>query len=165
MTLDDLSAMNSDDLASLYRSGHAPPALSALDGHPQGRMLAVSRLDRGPLAAGLRSLASATFFPWGGKSFAAGKGVNRVHLGGRHNLFPFATHIGPSALDGERAVILDYALSDNPGLIQRIHDEVREVSPGLFLGPAMWKRGGEKTLVLWFALDTRRQCAAIPCIS
>ena len=34
-------------------------------------------------------------------------------------------------------------------------DEIREVAPGLFLGPAMWKSGNEKTLVLFFALDAR----------
>lgn len=46
-------------------------------------------------------------------------------------------------------------------LIRKIHDEVREVSPGVFLGPAMWKSGQERTLVLWFALDTRDQAQPI----
>ena len=44
-----------------------------------------------------------------------------------------------------------------------MHDEIREVSPGLFLGPAMWRsaiaeraaRDDRKTLLLWFALDAR----------
>ena len=35
-----------------------------------------------------------------------------------------------------------------------IRDEIREVSDGLFMGPAMWKDGkGGATLVLWFAVD------------
>jgi hypothetical protein len=53
-------------------------------------------------------------------------------------------------------LILDYDLDVNPGYIRHVHDEIREVSPGLFMGPAMWKgRGEKKTLVLWFALDSR----------
>lgn len=125
-------------------------------------MLAVHALDRGLAARWLRRLAGAGFFPWGGKSFAgagqAGTGINRVRLGGagNHNLFPFETSLGQSAIDGERTIVLDYDLADNPGLIRAIHDEVRAIEPGLYLGPAMWKgAGGKKTLVLWFALDTR----------
>ena len=40
-------------------------------------------------------------------------------------------------------------------LLRSARDEVREVSPGLFLGPAMWKGARGKALVLWFALDSR----------
>ena len=93
-----------------------------------------------------------------------GVGHNRVHVPGvlgRQNLFPFATSFGPSALDGDPTLILDYDLAVNPGYIRRIHDEIREVSPGVFLGPAMWKSGEERTLVLWFALDTRDQARPI----
>ena len=69
---------------------------------------------------------------------------------------PFDTLFGPSAVDGKPTLILDYDLDANPGYIRHIHDEIREVSPGLFLGPAMWKSGADgKTLVLWFALDSR----------
>lgn len=136
--------------------------MTPLAGHPRGRMLAVRGLDRGPLAGWIERLSAAAFFPWGGKSFAgagnAGTGINRVQLGsaGRHNLFPFATSIAASALDGRDAIVLDYDLPENPGLIRAIHDEVRAIEPGLYLGPAMWKgRANQKTLVLWFALDTR----------
>ena len=51
--------------------------------------------------------------------------------------------------------ILPILCGVNPGTIPKIHDEVREVAPGLFLGPAMWKGADKKTLVLWFALDSR----------
>jgi hypothetical protein len=87
----------------------------------------------------------------------AGTGSNRVHLGGRHQLFPFHTRITPSVLDGRDCVVLDYDLPDNPLVIRKIHDEIREVSPGVYLGPAMWKTANEKRLVLWFALDTNDQ--------
>jgi hypothetical protein len=74
---------------------------------------------------------------------------------GRQNLFPFATRFDASAIDGQPTLVLDYDLRVNPGYIRRIHDEIREVMPGLFLGPAMWKSGEQRTLVLWFALDAR----------
>jgi hypothetical protein len=38
---------------------------------------------------------------------------------------------------------------------------VREVAPGLYLGPAMWKTATAPAFVLWFALDTRVQAQPI----
>jgi hypothetical protein len=167
LDLDALAALDVAALGRLYAGGRAPARLDALDGHPRGRMLAVRGLDRGRLFAALRRLAGAAAFPWGGKSFTAtardaGSGANRVHLGGRHQLFPFETRIAPSVVDGAPSVVLDYDLPDNPGFIRAIHDEVREIEEGLYLGPAMWKRAGhEPAFVLWFALDTRLQAAPI----
>jgi hypothetical protein len=162
--LDSLAALDVDALGRLYADGKAPTSLAVLEGHPRGRMLAVKKLDRGPIFNALRKFAAASKFPWGGKTFMgkgdSGEGVNRVHLGGRHQLFPFHTRLGPSVVDGKPCVVLDYDLSDNPGFIRAIHDEVREVDDGLFLGPAMWKTKSGPVFVLWFALDTRVQ--AIP---
>jgi hypothetical protein len=165
-TLEALAEMDNDALARLYDGGTVPTSLGALDGHPRGRMLAVRRLDAGIARTALRRFAGASAFPWGGKSFSAksgvaGAGVNRVHLGGRHELFPFETRIGPSVLDGRSTVVLDYDLGDNPGFIRKIHDEIREVAPGLFLGPAMWKTGSKPVLILWFALDMNHQDRAV----
>jgi hypothetical protein len=162
LDLDALSRMDVAALGALYARGAHPTHVDALEGNPRGRMLAVKTLDRGVAGGVIRSFAGASFFPWGGKTFsghgARGTGVNRLHLFGRHQLFPFHTRIGESAVDGAPCVVLDYDLPDNPSVIRKIHDEVREVAPGLFLGPAMWKtttRG--PALVLWFALDTRVQ--------
>jgi hypothetical protein len=165
-TLDSLARLDVDALGAVYAAGTAPASLSALDGHPRGRMLAVKKLDHGPVAGAIRAFAAAAAFPWGGKSFAAesasaGTGINRVHLFGRHQLFPFQTRLGPSVIDGRPAVVLDYDLPDNPWIIRQIHDEVREVSPGLFLGPAMWKTKGGHAFVLWFALDRGAQAKPI----
>jgi hypothetical protein len=63
--------------------------------------------------------------------------------------------------DGEPCVVLDYDLDDNPFFIRKIHDEVREVSLGVYLGPAMWKGDAGPTHLLWFGLDTRDQAAPI----
>ena len=52
--------------------------------------------------------------------------------------------------------MLDYEQPGNPWFIRQIHDELREVAPGLFVGPAMWKRSeADPVNVLWFALDAR----------
>lgn len=161
LDLDALSRMDVGELGALYARGAHPESVDTLEGNPRGRMLAVRTLDRGVAGGAIRSVAGAAFFPWGGKTFvgrgARGTGVNRLHLFGRHELFPFHTRIAASAIDCAPCVVLDYDLPDNPGAIRKIHDEVREVSPGLFLGPAMWKTAKGPALVLWFALDTRVQ--------
>lgn len=169
LDLDALARMNVQQLDALYAKATCPDRVDTLAGHPRGRMLAVRTLDGRRRGGAIRGLAAAGWFPWGGKSFtgngATGRGGNRVHLGGRHELFPFLTEVKPSVMDGAPCIALDYDLPDNPSLIRAIHDEVREVIPGLFLGPAMWKGADwEKagpTLVLWFALDTRVQAESI----
>jgi hypothetical protein len=149
----------------MYRQGTVPASLFTVNGALEGRMLAVKSLDRGRVADALRRFATSRSFVWGGKTFTAerddtGRGVNRVQLGavlGRQNLFPFATRFDDSALDGKPTIVLDYDLSENPPYIRRIHDEIRQVSPGIYLGPAMWKSRDAKKTLLWFALDTGKR--------
>jgi hypothetical protein len=157
-SVDALARENVETLATVYRGGTAP-RLSLLDGTPRGRMLSwVGSLGRGRAHSALRRVASSRVFPWGGKSFqskdeATGTGINRVILYG--DAFPFATRFGPSVLDGEPCLILDYDQPENPWAIRQIHDELRQVSPGVFLGPAMWKSWPLPQLVLFFAIETR----------
>lgn len=162
-SLDGLAARSLDELDALYRAATVSSTMHAADGPLVGRMLAVRNLP-GPLAGPLRRFAASPSFVWEGKTFQAasdtrGVGHNRVYLPralGRQHLFPFETSFGASAIDGKPTLILDYDLDVNPRFIRAIHDEIREVAPGLFLGPAMWKRArGGKALVLWFALDSR----------
>lgn len=161
-SLDSLSRKTSAELDALYRTASVSKTLHAADGALVGRMLAVRGVP-GPIAQPLRRWAASRSFVWEGKTFQAssdtrGNGHNRVFIPGvfgHQNLFPFATSFGASAIDGKPTLILDYDLDVNPGYIRRIHDEIREVAEGLFLGPAMWKSGTDKTLVLWFALDSR----------
>lgn len=163
LNLDKLAAMSFEELESMYRAAPEPRNLRGPDGRPKGRMLAVRAISRGPLGDPIRAFAGARSFVWDGKTFQShddlrGEGVNRVQLPGvlgRQQLFPFATRIEASAIDGRRAIVLDYDLDANPGYIRKIHDEIREVESGLFLGPAMWKTASSKVTVLWFALDTR----------
>jgi hypothetical protein len=162
-TLDSLSKKSSSELDSLYRTAVVSSTMHAADGPLVGRMLAVRGIP-GRASAPLRRWAASRSFLWEGKTFQAatdtrGSGINRVYIPsvfGHQNLFPFNTSFGPSAIDGKPTLVLDYDIDVNPGYIRRIHDEVREVSPGLFLGPAMWKGARDKkTLILWFALDSR----------
>ncbi len=162
-SLDTLAARSLGELEALYRSARLSSTMRAADGPLTGRMLAVRRLPGG-IAGALRRWAASPSFVWEGKTFQAssetrGMGHNRVSIPralGRQNLFPFETSFGPSAIDGKPTLILDYDLHVNPSYIRHVHDEIREVAPGLFLGPAMWKGAGDaKTLVLFFALDAR----------
>ena len=159
LSLDELAAMSVDDLDALYRMGEAPATLAALDGSPPCRMLtSVGPPGRGVLASLIRGIARSDFFPWAGKTFrngteAQGSGGNRVRLGKVLEWFPFDTRIEASVVDGRPCVVLDYDKPANPWFIRAIHDELREVSPGLFLGPAMAKLPGGPSLVLFFAVD------------
>jgi len=161
--LDRLAAKTTDELDALYRASRVSASMHAADGALVGRMLAVRGIP-GALGAPLRRWAASPTFVWEGKTFQAdsderGVGHNRVFVPGvfgRQNLFPFETFFGPSAIDGKPTLILDYDLGVNPGYIRKIHDEIREVSPGVFLGPAMWKGARGKALVLWFGLDATR---------
>jgi hypothetical protein len=161
-TLDTLAQRTFAELDALYRAANVSQTMHAADGALIGRMLAVRGLP-GLFAKSLRRWAAARSFVWEGKTFQAssdsrGVGHNRVfvpNVFGHQNLFPFETSFGPSAIDGKPTLVLDYDVDVNPGYIRRIHDEIREVAPGLFLGPAMWKGKDAKTLVLWFALDSR----------
>jgi hypothetical protein len=162
LTLDTLASRSLEELEAMYRNAQVSATMQAADGALVGRMLTVRRLP-GVLAKPLRNWARSRSFVWEGKTFQAssetrGVGHNRVFVPralGRQNLFPFETLFGPSAIDGKPTLILDYDLGVNPTYIRHIHDEIREVTPGLFLGPAMWKSAREKTLVLWFGLDAR----------
>jgi hypothetical protein len=163
LTLDALAVRSYAALEELYRAAARPRSMRAVDGAPKGRMLAVRHLEGPPVGALLRNFAASSAFVWDGKTFTArsderGVGINRIRLPGvlgRQDLFPFETSFGPSALDGGPTLILDYDLARNPGWIRKVHDEIREVAPGLFLGPAMWKAAAGPTTLLWFALDTR----------
>jgi len=159
LDLDQLAAMSIAELTALYRGGTVPDDLAVLDGKPTCRMLTlVGGLGRGPAAATLRRFARSGAFPWAGKSFqatapGAGRGINRVRLAGERDWFPFDTRVEPSATDGQPCIVLDYDKPENPWFIRKVHDELREVDRGLFLGPAMWKTSGDPALVLYFACD------------
>src|SRR5690606_42137730 len=95
---------------------------------------------------------------WRGKTFEpfdarAGQGIDRLHgLGERYR---FELGFGDSVLDGRRSLVLDYDLPDNPRPIRRIREELRELSPGVFFGPALVRTRTEPKLALFVALSSR----------
>lgn len=163
LTFDDLAAMSLDQLGELYAGGTVPDGFAqALDSKPKGRMIAVRGIDGVPVLNKVVDVfAKHPLFPWDGKSMAAtssatSDGINRIGPGGKMTWFPFKTSVQSSVIDGNPTIVLDYEQDGNPVFIRKIHDEIREVAPGMYLGPAMAKVGKDKppVLVLWFALDT-----------
>ncbi len=153
LTLGDLRQMNFDELKELYAQAKRPAKISDLDGDAIGAMLAWRTPQSGPLAWLLRTFGASSFFPWEGKSFKgsdeAGEGINRINLFGRRRWFPFGTRFDASYLDGKPTFVLDYGSRRNSPLIRQIVDEVREVAPGLYMGPAALNVGGKPRLILF----------------
>ncbi len=153
-----LRRMSFKELDALYRAGKRPSALSDLDGDAVGAMLAWRSPARGPVAWWLRTFGASTAFPWEGKTFKSrsndqGEGINRVKLFGRRRWFPFKTRFEPSFLDGNPSFRLDYSGPGNPPFIRSIVDEVREVAPRLYLGPAALVVKGKPRPILFFAVS------------
>jgi hypothetical protein len=152
-----LRRMSYAELDELYRNAKRPDFISDLDGHARGAMLAWRRPRTGPIAWWLRVFGASTAFPWEGKSFKGtsdeGTGINRVNFFGKRNWFPFKTRFDKSFLDGKPTFVLDYSGPGNPPLIRSIVDEIREVAPGLYLGPAALNFRGRPRPVLYFAVS------------
>ena len=155
-TVDELLELEADALRELYHDASVPK-LQELDGDLRGRLLAVPQLP--PLLAALpRALARSAHFPWRGKSFrplseTRGEGINRV-VSDRLRLFRFTTFIGRSRAGAFDAVQLDYDHASNPFFIRAIKDEIRELSPGLYLGQAYAEVSGTAHLALYFGLQS-----------
>ena len=153
-----LRLMNFAQLEQLYRDGRRPAALSDLDGDAMGAMLAWRTPARGPIAWLLRSFGASSVFPWEGKTFKSeqpdlGTGINRINLLKKMRWFPFKTRFDASFLDGRPSFILDYSGPGNPPFIRSIVDEVREVAPGLYLGPAALLVRDRPRPILFFAVS------------
>lgn len=158
LSIDDLRQMNFTELEKIYRNARRPAALSDLDGPALGAMLAWRSPATGPIASLLRSFGESSLFPWKGKTFAAqsnerGEGINRIDFKfTKTEWFRFGTRFDASFLDGQQSFVLDYSRPGNPPLIKDIVDEVREVAPGLYLGPAALKVNGRLRPILFFSV-------------
>jgi hypothetical protein len=154
LTLDALLALDTETLARLYATARVPN-LADVRGDLRGRMLATTVLG-GRAARAIRSFASSSTFPWRGKTFTPkdaprGDGINRV-VRDRWHLYRFETFIGRSRAGDFDALQLDYDNKDNPFFIRPIKDEMRELSPGLWLGQAYLQLPHGANLVLYFGL-------------
>jgi hypothetical protein len=85
----------------------------------------------------------ARWLAWQGKVFNRARGdlLNKVGPTGLQ-LIRARVYIAPSWFDGKSAIILDY--SKTSLLAHKVRDEIREVSPGTYLGIVFY--GSDKTI-------------------
>lgn len=123
LTLGQLQRMSATELELLYRSAEVgtPPV-----GKAKGKVLLVTTAHMPKLRARMQNVA------WKGKTIAADGSFQNRWIGGLEWIGSEYV-IGPSWIDGQPTVVIDYA----PGtpLFGNTRDELREVAPGLYLGP------------------------------
>jgi hypothetical protein len=126
-----LMAMNQAELDHLFMTSRAGPTPA---GEGRGTVLFNPG---GPLEDVAAKLAHHLF--WQGKVFDPARGELR------NEILPVSlraivakVYRGPSWVDGEECIVLDY--SETSLIAQRIRDEIREVAPGLYLGVVFWDR-------------------------
>ena len=141
-TMEQLVRMPAADLAALYA---ASPAASAPSGFAPGRAI------KNPGSRFTAANSRATGLLWKGKIFRDdGTMINR--LAGGVKAIPADVYVGESWVDGQPALIFDYGRSK---LWPDVRDEVREVSPGLYLG-IMYKGKAKPEQKMFFTLDARK---------
>ena len=135
VTLNNLTSMSQTELDDLFRRS---PMGEIPDGDATGTAIVAPGSDiEGPV------LVLARWLAWQGKVFYRAQGylVNKVGPLGVH-LIKARVYIAPSWFDGKPAIILDY--SKTSLLAHKVRDEIREVSPGTFLGIVFY--GNAKTI-------------------
>jgi hypothetical protein len=122
-TLEELECLSPCQLEDLYRRSEVGRPLV---GVADGRMLCVTdaRLPK------VRLRLARTF--WRGKGACEDGCFTNRWVGGVDAITSRYV-IGPSWIDGKPAVLMDYP--PKTPLLGNVHDELREVSPGLYLGP------------------------------
>lgn len=127
-------------LEDLFRRS---PAGRIPAGDSEGALLIAPGSPVAPAAAKLARL-----LVWKGKTFDPGTGTLRNKVGPLGTpAVTAAVYYGPSRLDANQAIILDYSRTSR--LARWVRDEIREVAPGVFLGFAYWG----KHRILAFVLD------------
>jgi hypothetical protein len=123
LTLDYLRHLSPDELHQLFTDAEVGRPLV---GVARGRLLCTTDRHLRRIKVGL----SNAF--WRGKAAQEDGAFVNCWIGGVQVLDSHYV-IGPSWVDGRPALLFDYA----PGtpLFGNMHDEVREIAPGLYLGP------------------------------
>ncbi len=140
ITTADMMKMSPAELDELYQKS---PVGEIPDGQGRGTVVFVAGIPtRNILSSLVRLLA------WQGKIFYRDQGflLNRITAFGM-KLVKAKVYRGESWFGNGEAIILDY--SQTSFIAQKIRDEIREISPGVYLGQAYWG----KMRVLCFALE------------
>ncbi|MGF1563075.1 MAG: hypothetical protein ACFB3T_12955 [Geminicoccaceae bacterium] len=128
-TVEQLMDMSQDDLDALFSSvepGNIP------DGEAEGTAIIAPGTRVTPIVAKFIN-----GFAWQGKVFDREKGVlrNKILFFGLNAILA-KVYKDKSWLDGKECIVLDY--SDTSLVAQWIRDEIREISPGVYLGKVYW---------------------------
>jgi hypothetical protein len=148
-----LSHLAPAELARRFADAHAPGDLAAIDGEP----ICLALLPGGSRVA---RWAASDRCPWIGKTFHhehPGRliGHNRLRLLGGARALAFTANLGASLLDGRPSLIIRYDTpgNTNPWWQRRLHDELRELEPGLLAGPVAWLARRRPRTLCYFAID------------
>jgi hypothetical protein len=143
VTLDQLLQMSPEQLDAIYRQGSAVAI-------PEGRIRGTAILSPGTRRT--RVLSRGARLMWQGKVFEPGEtsAVNRF-FGVR--VVRGQVYQGPSWLDGQPSLVLDY--SQTSRVYANNRDEIRQVAPGLFLGLMYDRTTAPPGLMMYFALESR----------
>jgi hypothetical protein len=143
ITIPDLLQMSQSQLDDLFEKS---PAGDIPDGEGKGTAIIA------PGTTYTEDIAQfISHFSWHGKVFDSEKGflLNEIlPLGVRAIIAK--VYKAPSWLDGKECIVLDY--SETSILAHWIRDEIRNISPGIYLGKVYW----EKKRLIDFALDFQR---------
>ncbi len=144
--MDQLVRMNHCQLLTLYANAETGPI-------PHGYTPGLAIFSPGrPLTMAKARLTSKTL--WQGKTFFDDDHlVNKVCGLQAINA---AVYRGASWYDGRPSIIIDYTDSRWPASHYR--DEIREVSPGIYLGLMYERRCPQPALKVFFTLDAREGC-------
>jgi hypothetical protein len=136
----ELFAKTQDELDEIFRAAESGPIP---DGAAKGTAIIAPGTTFTPELAEVVNL-----FAWQGKTFDAQHGVlrNRITAFGLNAIVAEVYH-GESLLDGKPCVVLDY--SKTSLVAKWIRDEIRLVSPHLYLGRVYW----DEKPCLHFALE------------
>ncbi|MGZ3274972.1 MAG: hypothetical protein ACXU82_00125 [Caulobacteraceae bacterium] len=136
----DLLKMTQAELDALFSSVEAGPIP---DGQADGTAIIAPGAHYSAEIAKMVSV-----FAWQGKVFDAKAGMlrNRITMLGI-NAIVAKVYKAPSWLDGKECIVLDY--SETSLLAHWIRDEIRLISPGLYLGKVYW----DKKRLIDFALQ------------
>ena len=137
-----LLRMSNDELEELFRQS---PAGEIRNGDADGAVLVAPGTGVSFVAARIIRLVA-----WQGKVFDRTKSELRNKVGPfGFKLVRAKVYKEASWFDGKETIVLDY--SKTSLVASRIRDEIREVSPGLYLGLVFWNRTKVALFSLKFA--------------
>ena len=154
----ELLRYRQSELAALFVKLPAPDRL-AIDGVWRGRLMAFSGLGWLPrwLCGALYRLLALPINPWRGKGFNKGEGLNRWFGFPGIGFGAYKLSAITSPVDGQPALLLDYARQDNPALFRHIRGEGRLLGDGSLLGRVFWQGKSQLYLIAYFTLTRASQ--------